>query len=201
VRGRIKGRRRRDFLRHFCLARRTLHPGLQCRDWRRHRGLDVRIPAFERGQVVSAQRASSRAPSPCVRASAICRRAAKQIAMPKRRSAPRRDFGTAASRRRPSAAARVVNARRQAENHSAMCELAYTSGKPIRQLLRWCQTRWSRETCSADAGNEPMFSNMPAAIVTSVGPIRPAIVFEVVIYAPLRMRHRAYDKPGSVPSS
>jgi hypothetical protein len=35
VRGRIKGRRRRDFLRRFCLARRTLHPGLQCRDWRR----------------------------------------------------------------------------------------------------------------------------------------------------------------------
>jgi hypothetical protein len=35
VRGRIKGRSRRDFLRRFCLARRTLHPGLQCRDWRR----------------------------------------------------------------------------------------------------------------------------------------------------------------------
>jgi hypothetical protein len=33
------------------------------------------------------------------------------------------------------------------------------------------------------------------------GPIRPAIVVEVVIYAPLRTRHRAYDKPGSVPSS
>jgi len=59
----------------------------------------------------------------------------------------------------------------------------------------------SRETCSANAGNEPMFSNMLAAIATRVGPIRPAIVFEVVIYAPLRMRHRAYDKPGSVPSS
>ena len=25
--------------------------------------------------------------------------------------------------------------------------------------------------------------------------------FEMVIYAPLRMRHRAYCKPGSVPSS
>ena len=47
------------------------------------------------------------------------------------------------------------------------------------------------ETCSANAGNEPMFSNMLAAIATRVGPIRPAIVFEVVIYAPLRMRHRA----------
>src|ERR1700724_4869200 len=57
----------------------------------------------------------------------------------------------------------------------------------------------SRETCSANAGNEPMCSNMLAAIATRVGPIRPAIVFEVVIYAPLRMRHRAYDKPGSVP--
>src|SRR5712675_557992 len=41
------------------------------------------------------------------------------------------------------------------------------------------------------AGNEPMLSNMLAAIATRVGPIRPAIVFEVVIYAPLRMRHRA----------
>src|SRR6266436_7717120 len=42
----------------------------------------------------------------------------------------------------------------------------------------------SRETCSANAGNEPMFSSMPAAIATRVGPVRPAIVFEVVIYAP-----------------
>src|SRR5260370_41851651 len=40
-------------------------------------------------------------------------------------------------------------------------------------------------------GNEPMLNNMLAAIATRVGPIRPAIVFEVVIYAPLRMRHRA----------
>jgi hypothetical protein len=39
----------------------------------------------------------------------------------------------------------------------------------------------SRETCSANSGNEPMFSSIPAAIATSVGPIRPAIVFEVVI--------------------
>ena len=50
-------------------------------------------------------------------------------------------------------------------------------------------------------GNEPMFSSMPAAIATRVGLIRPAIVFEMVIYAPLRMRHRAYCKLGSVPSS
>src|SRR6266536_1367770 len=39
----------------------------------------------------------------------------------------------------------------------------------------------SRETCSANAGNEPMFSSMLAAIMTRVGPIRPAIVFEVFI--------------------
>jgi hypothetical protein len=77
------------------------------------------------------------------------------------------------------------------------------SGKPSdeQEDARHEDERGPRETCSANAGNEPMFSNMLAAIATRVGPIRPAIVFEVVIYAPLRMRHRAYDKPGSVPSS
>jgi hypothetical protein len=78
VRGRIKGRRRRDFLLRFCLARRTLHPGLQCRVWRRHRGFGRENPAFERGQVVSAQRASSRAPSPRVRA-ADARRSRERV--------------------------------------------------------------------------------------------------------------------------
>ena len=34
----------------------------QCGDWRRHRGFGRENPAFERGQIVSTQRASSRAP-------------------------------------------------------------------------------------------------------------------------------------------
>src|SRR6266566_1678885 len=43
----------------------------------------------------------------------------------------------------------------------------------------------SRETCSANVGIEPMFSNMPAAVATRVGPIRP---FEVVMVG-LRSEH------------
>ena len=39
----------------------------------------------------------------------------------------------------------------------------------------------SRDTCSAIAGKEPRLSNMPAAIATNVGPIRPAIAFDIAI--------------------
>jgi hypothetical protein len=41
----------------------------------------------------------------------------------------------------------------------------------------------SRETCSAKAGKEPTLSNTAAATATRVGPISPAIVFDVLIGA------------------
>src|SRR5215211_4550112 len=39
----------------------------------------------------------------------------------------------------------------------------------------------SRENCSANAGKEARLSSIAAAMAASVGPIRPAIIFEVVI--------------------
>jgi hypothetical protein len=44
-------------------------------------------------------------------------------------------------------------------------------------------TPGSREICSANSGNEARFSNIAAAIATSVGPIRPAINFDVELLA------------------
>jgi hypothetical protein len=42
----------------------------------------------------------------------------------------------------------------------------------------------SQEICSVNAGKEPTLINIAAAIATSVGPIRPAIIFEVVMLGP-----------------
>jgi hypothetical protein len=42
-------------------------------------------------------------------------------------------------------------------------------------------TPGSREICSASSGNEAKFTSIAAAMATSVGPIRPAIIFDVVM--------------------
>jgi hypothetical protein len=57
----------------------------------------------------------------------------------------------------------------------------------------------SRATCSANSGKEAKFSTIAAAIATSVGPIRPAIVFDVVMAKPKRALCKAVhaEKSGS----